>query len=74
MNNNLNLLTAIGLDYFFNNTLKGHDTHYSPDNDNVNARNDNQNDNVEFVYADANEAIKQPSFMPRIILGLVYKL
>jgi len=74
MNKKLNLLAAIGLDYFFNNTLKGHDTHYSPDNDNVNARNDNQNDNVEFVYADANEAIKQPSIMPRIILGLVYKL
>lgn len=74
MSDKLNMLAAIGLDYFFNNTLKGHDTHYSPDNDNVNPRNDNQNNNTEFVYADANEAIKQPGIMPRIIIGLVYKL
>ena len=74
MKKKLNLVTAVGLDYFFNNTLKGHDTNYSPDNDNVNPRNDNQNDNAEFVFADANEAIKQPSLMPRIMIGLVYKL
>ncbi|MFD0835786.1 hypothetical protein ACFQ0I_08435 [Mariniflexile aquimaris] len=74
INKNLNLLAAVGLDYFFNNTLTGHDTSYSPDNDNVNARNDNANDNVEFTYKDANEAIKQPSLMPRVLLGVVYFL
>jgi hypothetical protein len=74
MNRRINLLAAVGLDYFFNSTLKGHDTSYSPDNDNVNPRNDNENDGAEFVYADANKAIKQPSLMPRIIIGLVYKL
>lgn len=74
INDKLNLLTAVGLDYFFNNTLKGHDTSYSPDNDNVNARNDNTNDNVEFTFKDANEAIKQPNLMPRVLIGLVYKL
>ena len=74
ISNNLNLLAAIGLDYYFNSTLKGHDTSYSPDNDNVNPRNDNANNNVEFTYSDANEAIKQPSLMPRILIGLVYKL
>ncbi|MDG1729970.1 MAG: hypothetical protein P8K68_03080 [Algibacter sp.] len=74
MNDKLNLLAAIGLDYFFNHTLKGHDTSYSPDDDNVNARNDNTNNNIEFTYEDANEAIKQPSLMPRVLIGLVYKL
>ncbi len=70
----LNLVAAAGLDYFFNNTLKGHDTSYSPDDDNVNPRNDNQNNDAQFTYSDANEAIKQPDFMPRILLGVVYKL
>ena len=70
----LNLSLAAGLDYFFNNTLKGHDTSYSPDDDNVNPRNDNQNNDEQFTFSDANEAIKQPSLMPRVMLGVVYKL
>ncbi|WP_299122966.1 hypothetical protein [uncultured Winogradskyella sp.] len=70
----LNLVVATGLDYFFNNTLKGHDTSYSPDDDNVNPRNDNQNNDEQFTYSDANKAIKQPSLMPRVMLGIVYKL
>lgn len=70
----LNLVAAAGLDYFFNNTLKGHDTNYNPDNDNVNPRDDNQNDNVEFTFDDANDAIKQPNFMPRVLFGVIYKL
>lgn len=70
----LNLVAAAGLDYFFNNTLKGHDTSYSPDDDNINARDDNQNNDEEFTFKDANDAIKQPSFMPRVLLGVIYKL
>ncbi len=70
----LNLVALAGLDYFFSNTLIGHDTQYSPDDDNVNPRNDNQNNDEQFTFSDANEAIKQPSFMPRIMLGVVYKL
>lgn len=58
INNKLNLLAAVGLDYFFNSTLKGHDTSYSPDDDNVNPRNDNENDNAQFTYKDANKAIR----------------
>ena len=69
-----NLVAAVGLDYFFNNTLKGHDTSYSPDNDNVNPRNDNENNDTQFTFSDANKAIKQPSLMPRVMLGIVYKL
>ncbi len=70
----LNLIAAAGLDYFFNNTLKGHDTSYNPDNDNINPRNDNQNNDEEFTFDDANDAIKQPKFMPRVMLGVIYKL
>lgn len=70
----LQLVTLAGLDYFFNNTLKGHDTSYSPNDDNVNPRNDNENNDVEFTFSDANDAIKQPSLMPRVMLGVVYKL
>ena len=69
-----NLVALAGLDYFFNNTLKGHDTSYSPDDDNVNPRNDNQNNEEQFTFSDANAAINQPSLMPRIMLGVVYKL
>ena len=74
MSDKLNLLAAVGLDYFFNSTLTGHDTSYSPDNDNVNPRNDNANENVQFTYKDANDAIKQPSMMPRVLIGIVYML
>ena len=74
ISNKLKLITAVGLDFFFNNTLKGHDTSYSPDNDNVNPRNDNENNDTQFTFDDANEAIKQPSFMPRIMLGVLFSL
>ncbi len=74
MSDKLNLLAAVGLDYFFNSKLTGHDTSYSPDNDNVNPRNDNTNDNAQFTYKDANDAIKQPSLMPRVLIGVVYML
>ena len=74
ISNSFNLVALVGLDYFFNNTLKGHDTSYSPDDDNVNPRNDNENNDEQFTFSDANEAIKQPSLMPRVMLGVVYKL
>ena len=74
ISNDLKLVASAGLDYFFNNTLSGHDTSYSPDNDNVNPRDDNQNNNVEFTFDDADDAIKQPNFMPRVFLGILYEL
>lgn len=74
INPRMDLVAAVGLDYFFNSTLKGHDTSYSPDNDNVNPRNDNANDDVEFTYKDANKSIKQPQVMPRLFLGVSYRL
>lgn len=74
MTQNLNLVIAAGLDYYLPGILHGHDTSYSPDNDNVNPRNDNQNDNVAFTYKDANKAIYQPSFMPFAMIGLTMNL
>jgi hypothetical protein len=71
---NIDLVLVFGLDYYFPSTLTGHDTSYSPDNDNVNVRNDNQNDDTPFTYKDANKAIKQPGFMPRLMLGVNFNL
>jgi hypothetical protein len=70
----LDLVLATGLDYFFNSTLDGHDTEYSPNDDNINPRDDNQNNDVPFTYKDANKAIKQPQLMPRIMIGITYHL
>ena len=64
----------MGADYFFSSALTGHDTSYSPDNDNINARTDNENDNIEFTYKDADNAVNQPKIIPQIMIGLVYKL
>lgn len=71
---NLDLIFAAGLDYFFNSKLQGHDTSYAPNNDNINVRNDNQNNDRPFTYRDANKAIKQPQLMPRIMVGVAYRL
>ena len=71
---NLNFIVAVGLDYYLPSTLHGHDTSYSPDNDNVNPRNDNQNDDTPFTYKDADKAISQPRFMPFAMIGLTLDL
>ncbi len=65
----LKLVITSGLDYFFGAKLQGHDTSYSPDNDNVNARTDNETDTL-FTYKDADKAIDQPKFMPRFLVGI----
>jgi len=64
----------LGVDYYFPSTLRGHDTSYSPDNDNVNPHNDNENGDIPFTYKDADKAIKQPRFMPRAMIGVNYSL
>jgi len=71
---NLNLILSYGLDQYFPSTLSGHDTSYSPLNDNVNPQNDNQNDDNPFTYRDADKAVKQPMFMPHVMLGVSFNL
>jgi hypothetical protein len=74
MKEKLNLVIALGLDFYLPGTLHGHDTSYSPDNDNVNSRNDNENNNEPFTYKDADKAISQPRFMPYAMIGLNFGL
>jgi hypothetical protein len=71
---NIELVMAFGIDFYLPGTLSGHDTSYSPDNDNINPSNDNQNDNRPFKYRDADKAINQPKFMPHVMLGVNFNL
>jgi hypothetical protein len=70
----LEIIFGAGLDFYFPNTLTGHDTSYSPDNDNVNPREDIYNNDIEFIYKDADRAINQPKFVPRALIGLSFAL
>lgn len=65
MSRRIDLVVHLGLDYFFESTLSGHDTKYSPDGDNANGRDG-------YTYDDADEAINQPKVEPRIMMGLAW--
>ncbi|MCB0281773.1 MAG: hypothetical protein H6627_06315 [Calditrichae bacterium] len=67
VSNNMNLILGAGLDYYSTNVLKGHDTSYSSDGEIINGRED-------YNYDDADGAINQPTFEPRLIIGLTYLL
>jgi hypothetical protein len=68
------LVINYGLDFYFPSTLSGHDSSYSPDNDNINPKDDYQNDDQAFKYRDADKAIYQPKFMPHLMLGLIFSI
>jgi hypothetical protein len=70
----LSLFLTYGVDGYLPSTLTGHDTSYSPNNDNVNAEENNQNNDAPFRYKDANKAIRQPFIMPRVMIGLNFNL
>jgi len=63
---NLDLLLTAGADYQAKSTLSGHDTAYSPNGESVNGR-------KTFTYNDADEAIRQPLIVPRLLIGAVYR-
>ncbi len=65
MSPRVDLVLHFGVDYYFESVLTGHDTQYSPDGDNVNGRDG-------YTYEDADAAIEQPKFEPRLMLGLAY--
>lgn len=65
MSEKLDLVLHAGYDYFFPSSLDGHDTSYSPDDSNVNPRED-------YKYDDADEAINQPKHMLRLMIGVNY--
>jgi hypothetical protein len=62
----LGLMLSGGLDYYPNTTLSGHDTYYTPENDNVNEK-------EEFQYPDADNAVNQPKLQPMMMVGLTYR-
>jgi len=66
MSNHVDLVLTGGFDYYFENTLTGHDTSYSPDDENINPRRD-------YTWDDADGAIDQPGFEPRILAGFSYR-
>jgi hypothetical protein len=68
------LLLNYGLDAYLPSTLTGHDTSYSPNNDNVNAEDNNQNNDTPFYYKDADKAIRQPFLMPHFMIGVTFNL
>lgn len=61
----LDFVLTFGYDYFFPSTLYGHDTSYSPDNENVNPR-------KNFSFKDADDAINQPKHNLKAMFGLSY--
>jgi len=62
---NLYLIFSGGADYFFESTLSGHDTAYSPDGENVNPR-------EGYSYENADNAINQPKLIGRFLIGINY--
>lgn len=62
----LDMTLSAGVDYYFHSRLKGHDTEYYPDNENVNPRD-------EYTYDDADQAVNQPEFLLNLMIGLNYK-
>ena len=65
MGGKMALLVSGGLDYYFNGTLSGHDTSYSSDGEDVNARED-------YTFTDADDAINQPGLVGSALIGLNY--
>lgn len=67
MNDRFNLFLSGAFDYFPATSIQGHDTSYSPDNNNVNPREDN-------TYDDADNAVSQPKYELRFMLGLDFRI
>ena len=65
MSRKLNFMITTGADYYFSSTLYGHDTSYGPNGEAANPREDYQ-------YTDADQAVNQPKFEFRFMLGLQY--
>jgi len=56
-----------GFDHLFKSDLKGHDTSYSPNGEDINPRED-------YSFSDADEAINQPGNELYIMIGFSYRL
>ncbi|MDX9857502.1 MAG: hypothetical protein RBT76_06920 [candidate division Zixibacteria bacterium] len=67
MNPRVDLVLTLGIDYFFESTLTGHDTSYSPDGEDVNPRDD-------YTFDDADAAVNQPELEFQAMFGFSYSL
>jgi hypothetical protein len=65
MNNKMDLIMGGGIDNYFNSTLEGHDTSYSPNGESVNGRDG-------YDYSSADKAVNQPKFEFRLMMGIAY--
>jgi len=63
----IDLVINLGYDYYFSETLHGHDTSYSPNGQDINPRED-------YTYSDADKAIEQPKHQMKAFIGINYKL
>lgn len=61
------LSIGAGVDWYANAAFKGHGTTYNTDGTTVEPQDD-------FTYADANEAIAQPRFAPRVMVGIHHRI
>ncbi len=60
------LVFTAAADYYFNSTLDGHDTSYSPDGTSINPTHN-------YTYANADQAINQPKIVLRTMIGFNYR-
>ncbi len=63
----VDLALTLGVDAYFDGPLHGHDTTYTPNNDNVNPHED-------FTYKDASSVINMPKIVPVLMIGLNYNI
>ena len=61
----VDLMLSAGFDYYFKGPLHGHDTTYSPDDQNGNPK-------ENFIYTDAAAVINTPKLQPTMMIGLAY--
>jgi len=61
----IDMVLTTGFDYYFLSTLEGHDTSYSPNGYTVNGR-------LNYNYASVDNAINQPKFVYRALMGFNY--
>lgn len=59
------LILTTGVDYYFAGILQGHDTSYGPDGEIINGRRN-------YTYQDADNAINQPKFVIKAMIGFNY--
>lgn len=67
MGSRAGLLISAGMDAYKSSEITGHDTTYDPDGTDINGRDG-------YTFDDADEAINRPSFEPRLLLGVSWRL